>query len=695
MIAVKKKFMTYVALFWLSWLMGYGLLTVFIENSIIYQQQLSPIFRFSLIAFEALLVAPVCLLLASIMWQRSFTLALIKWPLMLFSVLAMAISWGMFYFADFFLGFNSLEMFVNDPTQIIQHFFQMNWRIPVFASLAALLLTGYFIRLLYFISLRLSCRLACLIRLLTLLLLIALLVFYLVCANKISSLDGFLISRKDKISYRIPEYYTRMRDQHTGPISYLFAELKFRWRDLSHHTIQQQYLGLKRRDIIPISQYLATIQPGYVSRYNVIVLLIESLRPDVLPVFGGEHNIMPQLNQLASESLQFSRVYSQSSHSNYADLGPLTSRYPLYSPQMYYYPAKVSYPRVLMHGILHELGYKTAIISSQNENWGNMLNYLHAGHLDHLFHAATYSGELMTHELKGKTNLTRLYAQSMVAGTRYGKVDDAETMADALSWIKKTTAQPFFLYMNLQNSHYPYVTPEHFQRLYDPNNVEPPVKIAECQHQTTVLLKNRYADSLRYIDRQIEKLVATLKQTQQWQHTILVVSGDTATAFCEHEFYGNAAVLLDEVVRVPMVIHVPGQPPQRINQLTQHIDLPPMLFDLLGLPAHPSFQGLNKLKPHAEPVFLVAQSPIAYYYAIVDGNDKLIYDLRGQRAFLYDLAADPLEQQSINFDKQNRRHQQLFQMLTTWVAAQIEYHKDEAWHRYQYPPSYYKQGKLS
>ena len=116
------------------------------------------------------------------------------------------------------------------------------------------------------------------------------------------------------------------------------------------------------------------------------------MRNDQLKVGGSKRIVMPNLEKIIESSRVFTNNYTQASHSNYADMGPLSSHYPLRSPNAYVYPVNPSYPRVLIYDILKELEYKTAVISSQNEKWGSMINYLKTGHIDHFFHSETYDG---------------------------------------------------------------------------------------------------------------------------------------------------------------------------------------------------------------------------------------------------------------------------------------------------------------
>jgi len=68
----------------------------------------------------------------------------------------------------------------------------------------------------------------------------------------------------------------------------------------------------------------------------------------------------------------------------------LSSQYPARAGGPY--PDDIPYPRVLIYDLLAGFGYRTAIISSQNERWGNMIAFLDTGKLDLLLHSETYAG---------------------------------------------------------------------------------------------------------------------------------------------------------------------------------------------------------------------------------------------------------------------------------------------------------------
>jgi arylsulfatase A-like enzyme len=120
----------------------------------------------------------------------------------------------------------------------------------------------------------------------------------------------------------------------------------------------------------------------------------------------------------------------------------------------------------------------------------------------------------------------------------------------------------------------------------------------------------------------------------------------------------------DELVRVPLLVHVPGAEPRRITARRSLIDVAPTVLDALSvaLPQEPnqSFQGRSLLPevlappgatPEARPVLVdMPEGPHnrerrAYY----DGDFKLITSA-GRVLGLYNLAEDPGEKKDLSAD---------------------------------------------
>ena len=432
----------------------------------------------------------------------------------------------------------------------------------------------------------------------------------------------------------------------------------------------------------PIRDYVRQVEAheGSWRHWNVLVVIVESLRPDQLRVFGGPRDVMPNVDRLARRSLCWSRCYTQASHSNYADLCPLTSQYPLRSYDTHYYPADPPYPCIPFYDILHALGYRTAVISSQDERWGQMDHILHTKALDHWFHAGTYHGStyIADNDLE--------FAQMAAAGKLSGKIDDAITIGEAIRWIESGGDRPFAAYINLQNSHIPYVVPEGFPRRFVHKPLDFEIGFNSYPPNRTPQVKDAYADSLYYVDRQLGRLFDALDRSGRLDSTMIVVTGDTGQAFQEHGFAAHANEIYDELMRVPLIVFAPGRPPHLSNDLAQHVDIAPTIFDLMGLPPFPSFQGKSLLvSSDTRRAFLVVQSPMAHQVGIVEGRWKLILDVAANRCRLYDLEQDPQERID-RLEEEPQVVRRLKRRLMAWCKAQFDYYQSPTRMAAEYPP---------
>jgi arylsulfatase A-like enzyme len=437
-------------------------------------------------------------------------------------------------------------------------------------------------------------------------------------------------------------------------------------------------IAITYRPQIDMKRYIASAQPASGSP-NVIVLLVESLRPDVLRSTGGAFDVMPALDALARESRRFTQAYAESSHSDYADVCPMSSHYPLRSREHHYYPEHPAYPRVLIYDILKALGYRTAIVSSQNERWGGMYNYLDSGSLDHFFHAETFHTTVVDSEDNVFSKWAKDYGRS-------GKVDDRYTIDEAIRWIGESE-HPFFIYINLQNAHFPYRTPDDFPKHFAPFTIDFPYTFGSFPIDKLEVVKNRYRNSLAYMDAQFERLLRFLRSSGRFDHTVLVVTGDNGEAFYEHGSAAHAGPLFQEAVRVPLIVHGPGVTAGDDPRPAQHIDVPPTVLGILGLSPHPSFQGIDLLRAPVDPrrsIFLLVQTLISQVALVREGY-KLIADYGYGRYYLYDLAHDPGETKDIA-SSQPDRLRAMAGRLHAFRKAQLDYYADPVRFREVYPP---------
>jgi len=414
-------------------------------------------------------------------------------------------------------------------------------------------------------------------------------------------------------------------------------------------------------------------------RYNVILLVVESLRPEVPSLVSKGTEVMPNLSAVHSLCAVFSNHFSQSSISSYADIVPLSSQSPVRSQTQHYYSSMHSYPRPRIYDLLKCIGYETAIISSQDEHWGGMHQYLESEHLDLFFHA-------------GNALSTALYVEEQDRGftafarfRRSGKIDDAETMGCALQWIRGAKSTPFFLYTNLQNSHFPYRLPKGETRLFWPDVQHRNVAMNGMTPEMVPEMYGRYLDSLHYVDQQIGRLFETLKEEDLLDDTLLVITGDTGQAFLEHGYSNHGGPLYNEVLRTPCWILLPEclAAHRGVHDfVTSHINIAPTLISLLNLPEYQGFQGRSLFRDGAfgcpgTPHYMAVHSPLATQYGVVLDTHKLLYQPLVGQIELYNLAEDPEERRNL-YDRNHLIGRQLEGLLRAHLAFQLNYYTSKS-----------------
>ena len=164
----------------------------------------------------------------------------------------------------------------------------------------------------------------------------------------------------------------------------------------------------------------------------------------------------------------------------------------------------------------------------------------------------------------------------------------------------------------------------------------------------------RYRAEVAQVDRELGRLLDRLGEPAWSERSALIVMADHGEAFGEHGRLRHATTLYDELLRVPLLAHVPGVTPQRVTAPVSLMDLGPTVLDLMGqsTPGHFLGQSLVPYLRGLEPVLsrpIVAEGRGKQALLLPDGR-KVIVDNRSYTLELYDLGADPGEEHNLADD---------------------------------------------
>ncbi len=424
-------------------------------------------------------------------------------------------------------------------------------------------------------------------------------------------------------------------------------------------------------------------------RPSILILAIESLRADTVHLSHQGREILPNINALARRGTQFTNAYAQSTHSDYADVCIVSSLYPLRTREHHYYTSADPWPKTLAFDVFKEIGYSTAIISSQNEGWGNMDQFLETPNLD-LFYDAQRSGRKtaeiirdpgMAHEIK-------------IGALSAGKLEDSHTMDRALDWVTEQLdkEQPFFLSMNFQSSHFPYEVPADFDKPFQPCKLDADVSFMMYPKEKTPQVRNAFYNGIHYCDMQVGRIISKLEKEGVLDDMIVIVLGENGEAFHENGRCGHAQEPVQPMIHVATVVHAPKYfSPGVESYPLEHIDLLPTLLGALELPPHPNFQGIDTLSKNRIP----AEERLLFFHVnnvshqaeavILGGRWKLMMDRSKHETTLYDLQNDPTESKDLSAIHQELTSQ-LLTTLQAWRSNQLSYYHHPAYYTKYFPP---------
>lgn len=599
-----------------------------------------------------------------------------RWLLGVPFALVLAGSWGAFQATGRFASLDTLRFFLVVPKQSIEHahdLYQGVWRdYGVMLLLGAVVLgIGEAAR-----------RVAVSLRRRMVLLLAATGLVVLVWELRISmALTASTVAVDDLttgVSYSTATLWRDLRRHTSGPATTLARSIT---ADLAPDTAVYHPSPFVTVHAEPRTGAAGDAVPGH--RWNVLLIVVESMRRDIL--FGdATRPVMPVTQEIAGQSLRFTDAYTTATQTNLAAPVPLSGQYPLRWKTMGPYPQVINWPRVMLHDVLRPAGWRTAIFSSQNEDWWGMKRMLATAALDTLFDAESYHGS--TYLPKGDVGFTRFARRAK----KSGKIDDHDTASEAIDWLARERDRPFMLALNFQDSHLPYGTPDEAPRRFGTGRPGFPILFGRYPEDSVETVRNEYRNALAYVDDQIGRIRAALAADGRWDSTLVVITGDHGQAFFEHQLAAHANGLWQEQVRIPLVMRIPGRTPLADGRPASHVDIASTIVDALGLPAQPAWQGHSLIAAEASsvrPRFFMVQTPLAHEIGVVAGEWKLVIDLERGLSRLTDLSRDPGERRDLS-SEEVAVTAMLSGVLRTWAHEQLAYYGSIPRQRSEFPPRF-------
>jgi len=379
-------------------------------------------------------------------------------------------------------------------------------------------------------------------------------------------------------------------------------------------------------------------------RQNLVLISLDTCRPDRLSLYGARRPNSPNLDRFAERAIVFRDCMAQSALTAPSHLSMLTGHY-VHRHGLWNNQGSAE-PPYTMASLLREAGWRTAAFTGHGSFQAK--------------HGLDYGFDTFRSETEG------------VEDTVTRNLD--ETVPEAIAWLDGVGEEPFFLLVHGYDPHCPFAPPPPYDEEYggwyagelDLSDTCHPHTFRELIEDGTIArdevrwINDLYDGEVAAADVHLGTLFDALEERGRFEDTIVVFTSDHGEVLGNHGWIGHGQVW-EEALRVPLVVRFPEEGLRGdVSSPVQHVDLVPTLLSALGLPAVEGVQGID-LMPlvRREESDLVPEDRMRLascgdpsVNSVRFGNRyKVVFGISedGQPIVrgLHDLAKDPLERENL------------------------------------------------
>jgi arylsulfatase A-like enzyme len=406
------------------------------------------------------------------------------------------------------------------------------------------------------------------------------------------------------------------------------------------------------------------------ARPHIVLITVESLRPDHVRHYQGQRDTTPNLDAFAREAMIYEDAHAVTSWTLASHASLFTGLYPsahgAVEPR-----SQLGDDASTLAELLAAKGYQTAGFATGP--------YLARSHnLDQGFEYYDDSPATVGSQGAAHDDVTNPQLESAIR--RFLERD-------------RDPARPLFLFAYFWDPHYDYIPPAPYDTMFVSETAER-VDVRGYESSSFVTAKmppaqleyvvSQYDGEIRWTDEYLGRLFRLLREQKLWDDSVVIVTSDHGEEFFDHGQKGHKRSLYVESVHVPLVVKYRGsERAGRDARLVSLVDVFPTVLSLAGVEPAPPSHGRSLLEDRPDPDRPVFFELLSTFYhrrgedegferrdtewaAVRVGQEKLVVvsgtgsaESPGQagapvRLELYDVGRDPREQLDLAIERPDR-----------------------------------------
>lgn len=384
---------------------------------------------------------------------------------------------------------------------------------------------------------------------------------------------------------------------------------------------------------------------------NILIIFCDQLRYDAVGALGNPHAQTPHIDELTAESVVFERAITPAPVCVPARLSMMAGQYPARTGNNNN-NKNFAYTGDGFYGELTRAGFDSC-------NVGKM------------HYARDMYGSLgfnTRHTQEELSNPRDEYTQFIMNspyrnvfdynGTRsemyyVPQVSQLPAEAHPTQWIGDRSVgfirnhdkdKPFFLFSSFIHPHPPFCPPAPWNKLFRREDIpEPFVPDGymalkplidtgfDCEKLgisplAAKRLKNYYYACTSFVDYQVGRIVAALRERGMYDDTLIVFTADHGECLGDYRNMGKRS-MLDYAAHIPFMMKVPGHAPERRGDVASLVDLAPTILSLAGVPYNPAeYDGVDLFSARHDYVFSQYNGRANGAYMIAGPDEKLVFN---------------------------------------------------------------------